>query len=166
MKKIFCLVLLLLVVPKLYAQTSDYKFHSVFIYNFTKYIQWPPAQQSGDFIIGVLGTSPAFDELQKITGNKLVGTQKIVVKRFKSADEIQDCHILFVPSSSNFESAQSKLKGKSTLIVTEKSGLAMKGSSINFVLQDNKWKFELNESTMQGSGLKVSKELTKLAILV
>jgi hypothetical protein len=150
------------------AQTTDYKFHSVFIYNFTKYIQWPTEQQAGDFVIGVLGNSSISADLEKMAMNKTVGTQKIVVKKFKSVSEIADCHILFIPSNSNvsFDDVQNKFKGKPTLLITEKTGLAQKGSGINFVLQDNKWKFELNEAATQSAGLKVSKELSKLAITV
>jgi hypothetical protein len=150
------------------AQTSDYKFHSVFIYNFTKYIQWPAEQQSGDFVIGVLGNSSISADLEKMAANKTVGAQKIVVKKFKSVAEAGACHILFIPNSANhnFDDVQNKFKGKPTLLITEKSGLAQKGSGINFILQDNKWKFELNEAATQSSGLKVSKELSKLAINV
>ncbi|QHT69496.1 YfiR family protein [Rhodocytophaga rosea] len=151
---------------QLSAQTQDYKFHSIFIYNFTKYIQWPASQQSGDFVIAVIGNSPIAAELEKITSNKVVGSQKIVVKRFKSVSEISDCHILYLPSSGsgNFDEIQGKLRGKSTLVITEKTGMAQKGSGINFVMQDNKWKFELNESATQSAGLKVSKELAQMAI--
>ncbi|MDO1447248.1 YfiR family protein [Rhodocytophaga aerolata] len=150
------------------AQTTDYKFHSVFIYNFTKYIQWPAEQQAGDFVIGVLGNSSISEDLEKMAMNKTVGTQKIVVKKFKSAAEAGTCHILFIPNNSNvsFDDIQHKFKGKPTLLITEKTGLAQKGSGINFVLQDNKWKFELNEAATQSAGLKVSKELSKLAITV
>jgi hypothetical protein len=150
------------------AQT-DYRFHSIFIYNFTKYIQWPATQQSGDFVIGVLGNSGnVLEELTKVTANKTVGAQKITVKKIKSAAEASDCHIVFIPSSGshNFDDVQSSLKGKPTLIITEKSGLAQKGSGINFIIQDNKWKFELNEAATQSAGLKVSKELSQLAINV
>ncbi len=150
------------------AQVTDYRFHSIFIYNFTKYIQWPASHQSGDFIIAVIGNSPIVEELNKITANKTVGSQKIIVKKFRSAAEIEDCHILFVPSSGsgNFDTVQEKLKGKSTLVITEKSGLAQKGSGINFILLENKWKFELNESATQSAGLKVSRELSQMAISV
>jgi hypothetical protein len=150
------------------AQTTDYRFHTVFIYNFTKYIQWPAQQQSGDFVIGVLGSSAISAELEKMAVNKMVGSQKIVVKKFKSAAEATDCHILFLPNTGNhnFDDLQRKFKGKPTLLITEKPGLAEKGSGINFIIQDNKWKFELNEAATQSSGLKVSKELSKLAIMV
>lgn len=150
------------------AQTSDYKFHSVFIYNFTKYIQWPAQQQTGDFVIGVLGNSSISAELEKMAANKTVGTQKIIVKKFKSIAEVTECHILFLPSTANFnfDDVYSKFKGKPTLLITEKSGLAQKGSGINFVMHENKWKFELNETVTRSAGLKVSKELSKLAINV
>jgi hypothetical protein len=82
--RFFFTVLAFVLLTKGFSQTADYKFHSVFIYNFTKYIQWPATQQSGDFVIAVMGNSPVFDELSKITANKTVGTQKIVVKKFNS----------------------------------------------------------------------------------
>ena len=170
-KSICCglfLVITLGVPSNVQAQTTDYKFHSVFIYNFTKYIQWPASHQSGEFVIGVLGNSPISADLEKMAANKMVGAQKIVIKKFKSLSEAAECHILFIPNNANlnFEDIQTKFKGKPTLLITEKSGLAQKGSGINFVLQDNKWKFELNEAATQSAGLKVSKELSKLAINV
>lgn len=169
-KYIFCLLVTFFVLntDHLQAQAADYRFHSVFIYNFTKYIQWPASQQSGDFVIAVVGNSPITSELEKMAANKTVGTQKIVIKHLKSISEATHCHILFVPSDhpSNFETIQQKLKGKHTLVITEKTGMAQKGSGINFVWQDNKWKFELNEQATQNAGLKVSKELSKLAVHV
>ncbi|MES2730805.1 MAG: YfiR family protein [Bacteroidota bacterium] len=147
---------------------SDYRFHSVFMYNFTKYIQWPASAQSGDFVIGVLGNSAIIIELEKMATNKLVGSQKIHIKKFKNVAEVTNCQMLFIPStdSRDFESALEKLKGKSTLVLTEKNGLGQKGSGINFVLVEGKWRFELNEQATQSAGLKVSKELTRLAIVL
>lgn len=162
--RFFFTVLACVLLTKGFSQTADYKFHSVFIYNFTKYIQWPAAQQSGDFVIAVVGNSPVFDELSKITVNKAVGSQKIVVKKYASPGDLDNCQIVFVPGTGNFEAVQEKLKGKAVLVITEKPGMARKGSGINFVMKDNKWKFELNEAMTQHAGLKVSKELAKLAI--
>jgi hypothetical protein len=155
------------VTSQVHAQ-QDYRFHSVFMYNFTKYIQWPTSVQTGDFIIGVLGNSPILPELEKMAENKTVGNQKIVIKKFKSVSDISSCQMLFIPSadSRDFESALEKLKGKPTLVLTEKNGLGQKGSGINFVLLDGKWRFELNENATQNAGLKVSKELSRLAILL
>ncbi|WP_313981491.1 YfiR family protein [Xanthocytophaga flavus] len=166
-KTLLLFVLMLLALPsKLWAQENDYRIHAVFLYNFTKYVQWPSAGQSGDFVIGVVGNSSIYDELVKITNGKMAGTQKIVVTKFKSADAITNCQMLFVSSQVNFENVQSKLAGKPVLVITEKPGLAQKGSNINFVIKENKWRFELNENSTRQAGLKVSAELSKLAISV
>lgn len=161
-------LLLLTGLCRVQAQTSDYRFHSVFMYNFTKYIQWPAAAQTGDFVIGVIGNSSIIAELEKMATNKTVGQQKIVVKKFKNVADISDCQMLFIPSADNvdFEAALAKLSGKSTLILTDKNGLGRKGSGINFVLVNGKWKFELNKDATQNAGLKVSQELSRLAILL
>jgi hypothetical protein len=61
---------------------------------------------------------------------------------------------------------QEKLKGKGRADDHREAGHGQEGQRHNFVMQDNKWKFELNEAMTQHAGLKVSKELAKLAIPV
>jgi len=150
------------------AQLGDYKSHTVYVYNFTKYIQWPAAYQSGDFVIAVYGTSPITSQLRSATANKTVGAQKIVVKQYKSLANIENPHILFIPNpqSANLAAIAQKLQGKSTLIVTEKNGLAKQGSHINFILRDGKWKIEMNNPLVESSSLKVSSQLSRIAIPV
>lgn len=150
------------------ANAQDYKYHPSFIYNFTKYIQWPANYQSGDFVIAVLGESPIIQELEKMAENKSVGTQKFIIKKYKSASDIDKCHMLFIPVSKSKDLTQvlEKLEGQPTLIVTEKPGLATQGSGINFVMLEGKWKFELNKSATDKSNLKVSSDLAKFAILI
>lgn len=155
----------------LFSNTSisqDYKFHSVFIYNFTKYIQWPSSYQSGDFVITVLGKSAVTENLEKMAAVKTVGSQKIVVKQINSISEAGKCHILFLPDnkSGNLEEVLAHYGTSPTLIITERAGMAKKGSGINFILQGGKWKFELNKPVIESNNLRVSSELSKLAIVI
>ncbi len=62
----YCFIFLALVITRqgAFAQVSNHKIHSIFIYNFAKYTQWPTSVQSGDFVIEVLGRSPLADELE------------------------------------------------------------------------------------------------------
>ncbi len=165
MKRLLLVFVLFVFANRVWAQETDYRIHAVFLYNFTKYVQWPTGQ-SGDFVIGVVGNSPIYDELVKITNGKMAGSQKIVVVKFKSPDVITNCNMLFVASQANFENVQEKVAGKPVLLITERPGLAQKGSNINFVIKENKWRFELNENATRNAGLKVSAELSKLAISV
>jgi len=166
MKKL--LLSLVIVMVTGFVHSQDYKYHSVFIYNFTKYIQWPSSYQSGDFVIGVFGNSDVIPHLEKMASVKTVGTQKMVVKKFTDVNEINKCHILFIPDqkSGQFDDISSSLNGKPTLVITEKDGLGKKGSSINFIIVGGRYKFELNEEVIANSKLKVSGELAKLAILI
>ena len=148
---------------------SNAKLKASYIYNFTKYINWPDKYKEGNFVIGVLGTSTFYNDLTALLSTKTVGSQKFEIKSFTSAESVSGiCHILFVPveNSSMLPDVLKKMKGKSTLIVTEKPGLAKQGSAINFVVENNKQKFELNKSNIEKYSLKVSSTLTSLAIAV
>lgn len=165
--KIIFGVLILSVIPFM-AKSQDYRIHSVFIYNFTKYIQWPSSEQSGDFVIGVLGNSPIVASLEKLASERKIGTRSMVVKKFSSVAEITKCHMLFIPdrNSNDLEAALAKINGQSTLVMTERNGLGAKGSNINFITVDGKQKFELNKAATEKAQLKVSNELTSLAIVI
>ena len=160
-------LLSILVSSKSFAQEA--KFQSIFMYNFTRYIKWPDAMMSGNFVIGVYGGSDVYDELQKMAEAK-GETQGLamVIEKYNTVNEIKKCHILFVSKDKVNELQQigtiSSLN--STLIVTDSPGQAKKGSTINFVEVDGRIKFALNQDNAAKRNLKVSSSLTSLAILV
>lgn len=148
---------------------TNAKIKAVFIYNFTKYIEWPAADQEGEFRIGILGENPAlFAELDKMSKVKKVANRSFSIKSFSSIEKAGLFHILYIPASNTelLKNAVVKLKGKSTLIVTEKPGMAQKGSGINFVIVGSRQKFELNKSNVSQHNLKVASVLENLAVLV
>jgi hypothetical protein len=144
----------------------NYKIHSLFVYKFTQYIEWP--SKTGDFVIGVVGNSPIQAELEAIAATKKVDTRSIVVKKMSASSDLSACHMVFVSEgqSNNLTAILAKLQGKPILVVSETSGGAKKGAGINFVIVDDKMKFELNKGAVEKQGLKVSGDLTKLAIVV
>lgn len=145
-----------------------YEVHSMMVYNFMKYIYWPPTSSTGDFVIGVVGDTDVFETLTNWYGTKSKGNQKIIIKQFSNASEVTDCHVLYIgkSKSSSFGEIKNKLSGKSTLVITDKLGLGKKGSVINFKTVDNKLKFELNQSAVEGANLKVSSQLAGMAIVI
>lgn len=144
------------------------KYHSIFLYNFSKYIKWPNDPETGEFVIGVLGSSPIIEDLQEMAANKKVNGNPIKIVEFKSAEGVQACHILYVTAneSNKIDQISDNTSGAPVLIVTDKPGLAHKGSIINFIEIDGKIKFELNERNAEAHNLKVSSSLVTLAIVV
>jgi hypothetical protein len=147
---------------------TNAKIKAVFIYNFTKYIEWPKTYKEGEFTIGIIGESPLYSELTKMTQTKKVANQSLQVKRFNSVDEVSKCHILYLSKdkSGEISSLLKSLKNNSTLIVTEQAGLVDKGAGINFIIKDNRQKFELNKNNIEKYKLKVSSSLEVLAFTV
>jgi hypothetical protein len=151
------------------AGDSNAKLKTVFIYNFTRYIEWPADYKTGDFVINMFGSStPMLTELNNMAKTKKVGTQTIAIRNTTSLDGIGKCHILYITPDVTIPLADiiTKLKGKATLIVTEKPGLAKEGSAINFIVVDSRQKFELNQANAEKYNLKVSSSLVALAIPV
>ncbi len=86
---------------------------SMFIYNFSRLIQWPAGSSTGEFVIGVIGDNEVYSSLSSFVANKKVGTQSIVVKKFDDPQSISRCQILFVGDSkiSNFPEVISRIQG-------------------------------------------------------
>ena len=145
-----------------------HEIYSMMVYNFTKYIQWPDHDKSGEFVIAVIGNNEMYNTLNTWYSGKPKGSKTYVVKKFNSAAEVTECHLLFIDKSKSgeFAAANEKVKGKGTLVITDKNGLGEKGSCINFKTVDSKLKFELNQQAVEASNLKVSGALSSMAILI
>lgn len=148
-------------------QEKEGNVKAAFIYNFTRYVDWEKNSSDDPFIIGILGSSYVHNPLIEIAKSKLVGTKRIIIKSFDSPDQIQFCHILFIPDKCP-HSIRSILDntGKGTLTISETPGYAKQGTAFNFVIQNDKVKFEANLKAIYLAGLKASSQLLKLAIIV
>lgn len=145
------------------------KYQSIFIYNFSKYIKWPDDFNEGKFVIGVHGNSEIQNDLESMVATKKQTSGLVMeVKIFSSLSDLSECNLLFITSKfcNRIQEIQHAILGVPTLIVTDKSGMAKKGAAINFIEKDGKIKFELNQSTAESLGLRVSSSLVSLAILI
>jgi hypothetical protein len=162
-------VLTLVVSSHTFAQDRPvHEIYSMMMFNFTRYVEWPTSTNTNEFVIGIIGNKEVYNTLTAWYGGKTKGSKTYVIKIFKSAEEVTDCAVLFIDKSksSEFASIKEKVKGKGTLVITDRDGLGAKGSTINFVTVDNKLKFELNHKAFESANLKVSGALTSMAILI
>ena len=142
--------------------------YSMMVFNFVKYVQWPSNDNSKEFVIGVVGNNEIYNTLTTWYAGKPKGTKTYVIKKFNNASEVTDCQVLFIDRSKSgeFDAINNKVKGKGTLVVTDRNGLGLKGSCINFKTVDEKLRFELNQQAIEASNLKVSSTLTSMAIII
>ncbi len=111
-----------------FQQQSDpvAKSKAIFIYNFTRYFEWPEKMQTGNFIIHVIGANAGItQELNKMATLKQIGNQKLEIKNSGGIDVGIKPHIIYILSDESdiLKEGASKFKGKGALIITEKNGL-------------------------------------------
>lgn len=149
-------------------ERPTHEIHAAMLFNFIKYVQWPNEGEAGEFVVGVIGDDNVFNTLNQWYNGKAKGSKKYVIKKLSSADESSNCQVVYVGKSKNreFENIKNNINGKSILTITDGNGLGQKGSCINFKVIDGKLKFELNQATFTGSNLKVSSQLSSMAILI
>ncbi len=139
---------------------------AMYIVNFLRLIQWPDASTSNTFVIGVYGNSQTFDQLVEITKTRKVGTKSIEIKKINSTKEAENCQVVFVPvsNSSQIAELQSNLGNRPCLLISEKEGMNNNGSTIEFVIQNDKLRFRINETRAKQQNLMVSKTLIDLSV--
>jgi len=169
MKNIFLSILLVSSTTGLFAQERPtHEIHAAMLYNFIKYVQWPNEGEAVDFVVGVIGDENVFNTLKLWYDGKAKGSKKYVIKKLGSPDEATGCQVVYVGKSKNrdFDIIKTSVTGKSVLTITDGNGMGHKGSCINFKVIEGKLKFELNQAIVTGSNLKVSTQLSSMAILI
>jgi hypothetical protein len=149
-------------------ENDEYEVKSAFVYNFTKYIDWedPKLYNASNFRIAVYKDSPLEIHLSKLLQNKKIKNKKVEVVKFSLIDEIEKVHIIFVPNKTNtkeFKEIVDHENSKNALIISEKQGRLSLGSGINFLLINNRIKFEVNLNVLKQNNLKTGSQLLKLA---
>lgn len=161
-RKLYIAIVLIAISINLHSQQERFK--AVFIFNFTKYIEWSASDKQGDFVIGVIGTTAIVKDLEVIARKMKVGNQPITIRQFRTVDEVERCHLLYIsPDRSNdLAKALIKFSSRNTLIITDKHGMIKQGSGINFYSDEGEVKFEISKNNIEKNGLKINPTLLLL----
>ncbi|HEX2711650.1 MAG TPA: YfiR family protein [Candidatus Acidoferrales bacterium] len=149
----------------------EYQIKAAFLYNFAKFVEWPAdafADPHAPLVLGIVGEDPFGSVLDKLVLDKTVNGRGLLIKRLKHGPDLRNCHILFVSSSERKRVAQilESLQGASVLTVGETQRFAQSGGVIDFILEENKVRFEINSDAAARARLNISSKLLALARIV
>ena len=97
MKKFTLPCAFVLVAGVSFGQSQNFQMYSLYMYSFTRFVQWPAEQNQGDFEITILGDSPILSELKKMAEiKKAGGTRVIKVSKINSIADYKKSHILYL----------------------------------------------------------------------
>jgi hypothetical protein len=149
---------------------DEWQIKSAFIYNFTKFVEWPEAALGGPaqpIVIGVLGEKPLAQQLAAVVAGRNVKGRPIEVRAVRTAAEARATQLLFVAAAeeSRYAAMRDELAESPVLTVGETPSFSVTGA-IGFVQEGEKLRFEINVDIAERSHLKISSQLQKLAAAV
>jgi hypothetical protein len=156
------------------AQTGpsrEYQVKAVFLFNFTQFVEWPPAAfavATSPIIIGVLGEDPFGAYLDETVRGEKVNNRPLEIQRYHRVEEIKTCHILFISPSETekYEQIFARLQGRSILTVGDTEGFAIRGGMIRFFTEQNRIRLRVNVGATRAARLTISSRLLRAADVV
>jgi hypothetical protein len=150
------------------AQADEYRVKAAFLYKFGSYIEWPSesfARADSPVAIGVMGADTLADELVQIVAGRNVNGRPVRVRKLRPGDPIAGLHVLFIGRTDSGRLAEilAAAKGRALLTVTEsEEGLEL-GSMINFVVVEDKVRFDVAPPPSESGNLRISARLLGVA---
>ncbi len=150
---------------------SEYEVKAAYLYNFGRFVQWPAkATAAGDdsFGICVLGEDPFGPALHATIAGETIGGKSIVVRRISKSEQAVNCRILFISSSEDRQLKEilAALDKTCVLTVSDMPQFARRGGMVQFILEENRVRFQVNLAIAERAGLTLSSQLLKLATSV
>ena len=153
------------------ATSLEHQVKAAFLFNFARFVEWPPdsSRESGDgFVMCVADDDDFAAALDQSVSGKTIEGRVLRVRRLQLLDEARLCRILYLGTADPLR-LETLLKGVRTepvLTVAAAPGFTRQGGIINFVLEDNRVRFEINPDAAQRAGLRISSKLLQLATIV
>ena len=149
----------------------EHQMKALYLFNFTKYVEWPGEVFAGTnacYTIGIFGAEDTYNDLQALTSDKTVNGRKLVVKRIAQADDAKKCHIVYLGrGSEKLETAVLEtVRQIPVLTVGEHEDFLSRGGMVRFAREQNKLRVEIDLEASQKAHLTVSARLVPIAKVI
>lgn len=157
---------------KAYSQANIYVLKAVYLEKFSRFVTWPPESEMSNknkpFVIGVVGKTPLYKNLKQIYSIKKINNKPVEIKKIATYDEIKQCHILVIAESErkNLQEIILITENFGILTIGDSPSFAENGVLINFFEENNKLRFEINETAVIKSPIQMSFYLMNSAQIV
>jgi hypothetical protein len=149
---------------------SDYQVKAAYLYNFGRFVEWPrvATAKGGPFTVCVLGQDPFGSTLDATMAGETIAGRNVVTKRISTPEESVNCQILFLSAAEagRLNKIVEGLDKAAVLTVSDMPQFAQRGGMIQFVLEGNRVRFEVNLVATQHAGLTLSSDLLRVATAV
>jgi hypothetical protein len=147
------------------ANLGELAVKATYLYKFPPFVEWPagglPAGEN--FTLCIVGDDPFGAMLDRAVEGQQVKDRPIVVRRLAIFNGDGGCQMVYATGSSAqpVPAILAALRGKPILSVTD--GERDAKGMLNFVIADNRVRFEIDDKTAADSGFVISSKLLSLA---
>ena len=142
-----------------------------FITKFPLFVYWPQeawVPGEGPLAIGVIGDSPVLADLQQLARYTEIDGSALEIRHLEEPGDAAGCQIIFIAAGEDrrLEAILEAVRGQPVLTVADSPGFAGRGVHINFYVENERIRFELNQQACEEAGLGLSFRLRNVARLV
>ena len=136
-----------------------------FLFNFSKYSDWPTESKQGSFVIGVVGDADIFEELVDTYATKSIGSQMLEVKMLEAPYDLSNIHVVFIGHQAKGDIAgiMTGADSKNIMVITDLEPRIQQGTIINFRVVDSRIQFEVDLSEAAERGIMIGEKIKSWA---
>lgn len=144
---------------------------AVYIEKITRFIEWPPSANGKDttvFIIGVFEDSKFYNALNDVFKGKKIKDKKVIINKITAPNQLNSCDICYFSGKdiSEVKRFVKEANNNGVLIISEINGYGEAGIHINFYVEEDKLKFEINKESTDLGKFRISSLLFKSAKII
>lgn len=149
------------------APGGETEIKAAFLYKFGDFVEWPPqafADAAAPLVVGVLGSDALAGALERLVTQRSVQGHPVTVRRLRRGEPLAGVHILFAHATdAELRTLLASAGGQPVLVVTDSEGGLGAGSAINFVVEDERVRFDIAVPAAERAGLRISSRLLSVA---
>lgn len=147
---------------------TEERVEAAYLHKFLNYAEWPAAvfpKPDSPYVIGLVGDDAVADELARIAAGRTVNGRGVVVKRMLPGESLNDLHLLFIGRGERPRLGLwlRQARGRPILTVTDAEGALEQGSVINFLIWDERVRFEVSVDAAERNNIRLSSRLFAVA---
>ena len=137
---------------------------AAYVFNFVKFVEWPPGMRSGELTVCFLGAPEARAALAASIGAKqatMSTSTRLLARDVTAGNSLEDCRVIFVSGEK-----VAIPKHQAALTIGDSEDFTHRGGVIRLYTESNRLRFIINVENAKREGIQVSSNLLKLATQV
>lgn len=144
---------------------------ATYVVKFPAFVEWPSrafAAVDSPLVVCVVGEDTVGKLIEEAAGGQVIESHPVVVRRMSQEAALDGCHAMYVAGLREQAVAGflEAVRGKPVLTITDSGDERKSQGVINFVVRDNRVRFEIDLEKAAQQRLSPSSKLVSLAIRV